>query len=699
MRNPSTAGNPANRSLSEHDSMPNVDTNPLLGSDFRIPFHRIRAEHVVPGIRSLIQRAEEEIEELCGNEADPTWENTVARLDTLARRVREGTTPVQHLLSVAESPELREAWREALPELSSFWTRLHLSEPLWGRLKAYSETTEAAELPGLQRRHLEKTLKEFRRSGADLPPSGRKRLEELEVELAQLEQAFSENVLDATADWTLHITEGDRLEGVPRDARDRFRRQAEHKGLEGWILTLDAPSVQAILKHAVDRDLRRTVGQAHLNRGREEPWDNRPLIPRILALRQEKARLLGYPDFPDFRLEEQMVRSGEEARGFVGRMVERTRPYWERDVAILREAGRERGLTPLKPWDASFLIEQLRKERFDLDEEELRPYFPLDQVLQGLFELTRRLFGLSVVEDGLEEVWHPDVRYFRILDPSGRMLGGFYADFFPRPEKRQGAWMHDFIHGRPGKGEELSPHLGVICANFPPPSEEQPALLVHRDVETLFHEFGHLLHHCTSRVPIPERGGINVAWDWVEVPSQLLENWAWERGALDLFARHWKTGEPIPETILRQMLRARRFMAGWAQIRQLTLGLLDLSLHGEFDPEEDGDAIEWVTRLLMPYSLDRAFAEAHPLSSFLHLFSGGYAASYYSYLWSEVLEADLFTRFREKGIFDAEVGSRYLDLILSAGDRDDPNRLFHAFMGRDPDSEALIHRNLGSLEE
>jgi oligopeptidase A len=677
--------------------MPSTDlANPLLQDAFRIPFHRIEAQHVVPGVDHLLDEASAAIDTLAENPDPPTWTNTMARLDEVARRVREGTVPVQHLLSVAETPELRQAWSEVLPRVSTFWTRLHLHAGLWSRLQAFAATDEARGLEALERRHLEKTLREFRRSGADLPTEERGRLEELEVELAQLEQRFSENVLDATADWTLHLTDQEELEGVPSDALARFARQARARDLDGWVLTLDAPAVQSVLKHARSRGLRRTVHQAFQARGRHEPWDNRPLIPRILELRQEKARLLGYPDFPDYRLEEQMARSGKGARAFVERMVERTRPFWDRDLEVLEGAARDRGIEELRPWDVAFLIEELRKERFELDEEKLRPYFPLNQVLEGMFELTRRLFGLQVRETELEEVWHEDVRYFRILDEDGRALGAFYADFFPRPEKRQGAWMNDFIHGRPGGDGRLSEHLGVICANFPPPSDDTPSLLTHRDVETLFHEFGHLLHHCTSRVAIPDRGGINVAWDWVEVPSQLMENWTWEKEALDLFARHWGTGEPLPDAVHQRMVRARRFMGGWAQMRQLTFGTMDLALHTEFAPTEDGDPVDWVTELLAPFFPHRSFAESHPLPAFLHLFSGGYASSYYSYLWSEVMEADLFTRFRDRGIFDRQTGVRYLETILSAGDRSDPEELFRAFMERDPDPEALIRRNLGT---
>lgn len=671
--------------------------NPLLEEDFRIPFHRIRPSHVVPGVRALLSRAEAAIREIADDQSPPSWNNTLGPLDEVSRRVREGTAPVQHLLAVAESPELREAWSEMLPEVSSFWTRLHLHEGLWNRLKAFAATSEADRLEGVARRHLEKTLREFRRSGADLPLEDRTRLEELEVEAAQLEQRFSENVLDATADWRLHITDAEQVEGIPPDSLARFRRQALAEGKEGWLLTLDAPAVQAVLKQARSRALRETVHGAYQARGQQEPWDNRPLIPRIVKLRREKANLLGYQDYPDFRLEEQMARSGTRARDFVETMIERTRPFWERDMTILREAAATRGIDPLRPWDVSFLIEELRQERFELDEEELRAYFPLDQVLEGMFELTRRLFGLRIRERTVEEVWHPEVRTFELSNERGELLGAFYSDFFPRPEKRQGAWMNDFVHGRPMEGGrgELSPHLGVICANFPPPSGETPSLLTHRDVETLFHEFGHLLHHCTSRVPIPERGGINVAWDWVEVPSQLMENWTWEREALALFACRWDTGEALPEELHARMVRARRFMGGWTQMRQLTFGMLDLALHTRFDPEQDGDPVEWVTDLLLPLSLDRSFAESHPLPAFLHLFSGGYASSYYSYLWSEVMEADLFTRFLERGIFDRGTGLRYLESILSAGDRTDPEVLFRTFMERDPDPEALIRRNLG----
>ncbi len=669
--------------------------NPLLSTDFRIPFHRIRPEHVVPGTRQLLENATRELDVLGATPSPPTWETALRRLDAIVERVKRGTGPIQHLLAVDESPALREAWGEVLPELSSFWARLYLHEGVWNALQSFAATPEAHALGALEKRHLEKTLRGFRRSGAGLPASDRDRLEAINVETSQLEQRFSENVLDATAAFSLHILDEERVAGIPDDAKGRFRRRAEDEGKDGWIVTLDHPSYEAVLKHAEDRELRRELHEAFFARGRVEPWDNRPMVPRILELRQEKARILGYPDFPDYRLEEHMAKSGARAREFVGEMVERTRPYWERDLEQMRAFASSIGLDPLEPWDIAFVMERLRRSRFDLDEEELRPYFPLDSVLSGLFEIVHRLLGLKVREVELEEVWHPEARAFEIRDETDTLLGEFYADFFPRPEKRQGAWMNDFISGGPRPDGSFAPHLGVICANFPPPSENRPSLLSHRDVETLFHEFGHLLHHCTSRVPIPERGGVNVAWDWVELPSQLLENWCWERDALNIFARHWQTGEPLPDPLFERMEKAKRFMKGWVQMRQLGFGTFDLELHTSFDPSSGADPIEWVTDLLEPISPNRTFAERHPLPAFLHLFSGGYAAAYYSYLWSEVLEADLFTRFQERGIFDRTTGQEYMDAILSAGDRDDPESLFRHFMGRDPDPEALIRRNLG----
>ncbi len=411
------------------------------------------------------------------------------------------------------------------------------------------------------------------------------------------------------------------------------------------------------------------------------------------------ARLLGYRHFPDYRLEEAMARSGDRAAEFERDLAQHTRPYWETDVEMLRDHAGALGMDTLQPWDVAFVAESLRKDRFDISDEILKPYFPLEAVMAGLFQLVERIFGLVVKETTILETWHPDVRYYEVRDEEGVWLGSFYTDWLPRKEKRQGAWMNDFLTGGPQDDGSVEPHLGFISGNFSPPEGEKPSLLNHREVQTIFHEFGHLLHHLTSRVEIPSRGGLNVAWDWVELPSQLMENWTWEEEALALFARHHESGDPIPTDLLSRMLAARRFMGGWQQMRQLSFGTLDLALHGELAPAlPEDDAGEFVMRFaegfLLPFSPDPSFARSHILTTFTHLFSGGYAAGYYSYLWSEVLDADAFSRFKREGIFNRETGRSYVQSILSRGDSADPEDLFREFMGRSPDPSALMERNL-----
>jgi oligopeptidase A len=701
------------------------EENPLLREAARIPFHEIRAEHVEPGIRAALTEAQSEVDAVASSEAPPTWENTIQKLDGALERLSERIAPASHLMSVSETPELRAAYNAVLPEISAFWSSLPLDPQLWARVSAYEATEEARVLTGLRRRHLDKTVSEFRRAGADLPDEAKERLRGLRVEVAQLEQRFGEHVLDATAEYELLVEDEARLDGVPEAPKRRFRARAEEAGKDGWLLTLDYPSVEAVLKHARDRTLRKEIQNAYATRCRDGAHDNRGLIARILRIRDEIADILGYGSFPDYVLEERMARTGARAMAFERDLVERTRTYYQRDVDELRAYGEELGMDQLEPWDVAYLMEQLRKARYDIDDEDLRPYFPLPRVLDGLFEIVRRTFGFRIEEREIDEVWHPDVRYFELVDEADdTTVGGFYTDWFPRKEKRQGAWMNNFVTGGP-TDDGFRPHVGVICGNFTPPDGDQPALLTHREVQTTFHEFGHLLHHCTSRVEIPARAGIHVAWDFVELPSQIMENWTWEREALDLFARHYEEGTPLPDELYQRMIAARRFMGGWGQMRQLSLGTVDLALHAELAPrlraeagpeaESEGqerkpgavDALDVAQGdEVMAFARDRfrdfvptgRFAELHALTSFAHLFSGGYAAGYYSYLWSEVLDADAFTRFKAEGIFNPETGRSYVTSILSRGDSDDPETLFRAFMGRDPDPEALLERNLGRGE-
>ena len=678
------------------------DLNPLLSESFRIPFDRIRPEHVRPGVREILRVGQERLDALARQAKPPTWENTMEPLDTVTRWVSERIKPLSHLITVRETRELREAFNVVLPEISAFWTRLPLNTSLWRRIEFLSRNEDSSWLAGIQKRHLDKTVTEFRRAGADLSDRDKERLEAMKVELAQVEQEFSEHVLDETAAWELHVTDAGRLWGVPDSHLARFQTAAAEKNKKGWVLTLDHPSVEPILKYAHERELRREVYEAYVTRCRDGEFDNRALIVRVLELRQLLAELLGYEDYADYRLEDHMAKSGALATAFEEQMQALTRAYWERDVAELRAHAKELGLDELFPWDVAYVQESLRLKDYDVDDEMLRPYFSLETVMEGLFAIVQRVFGLTVKPVQCAEVWHDDVRFYEIRDDDGTLLGGFYTDWFPRKEKRQGAWMNDLRSGGPLPGGPFEPHLGVICGNFTPPQGGEPSLLTHREVETVFHEFGHLLHHSTSRVPVRARGGLNVAWDWVELPSQLMENWTWEREAFDLFARHYRTGEVLPEHLFDRMIAARRFMGGWRQMRQLSFGAVDLALHREYARRADRDAasvMEFGRKRFLEFSPTEAFADLHILTSFTHLFSGGYAAGYYSYLWSEVLDADVFTRFREEGIFSPDTGREYVRSILSRGDSDDPERLFREFMGRDPDPAALLERNLGPAPE
>mgnify|MGYP001173570170 FL=1 len=688
-------------------------SNPLLSEAYRIPFHAIKAEHVEPGIRQALADAQAAVDAVSDEVGAASWDNTLGRLDRALEKLSRRIAPLGHLVSVAETKELRDAYNNILPEISAFWSSIPLDPDLWKRLEAFEDTDEAKALRGIEQRHLNKTVSEFRRAGANLPAERKDRLQALQIELAQTQQKFSENVLDATAAWSLLVTDESRLDGIPEAAKRRFSARASENGNEGWTLTLDYPSVEPILKHCRDSELRREVFVAYTTRCREGEHDNRPLLARILRMRDEIAHILGYRGFPDYVLADRMAGTAVRAVSFERDLTERTQPYWQRDVQQLSGHAKSLGLDTLKPWDVAFVTEDLRKARYDIDDEALRPYFPLDQVLKGMFEIVHRTFGFRIEEKQIDEVWHEDVRFYEIYDESRTMLGAFYTDWFPRKEKRQGAWMNNFITGGPTQ-IDFAPHLGVMCGNFTPPEGADQALLTHREVQTTFHEFGHLLHHCTSRVPIPSRAGIHVAWDWVELPSQLMENWTWEREALDLLAKHNETGEALPKELYSRLIAARQFVGGWAQMRQLALGTIDLELHeqlarklrrdaegqpvsDELDAVQGNEVMEFARSRFTDFAPEPEFAEFHILTSFTHLFAGGYAAGYYSYLWSEVLDADVFTRFRNEGIFNRETGRLYVDSILSRGDSDDPDTLFLEFMGRNPNPRALLERNLGTL--
>ena len=667
-------------------------SNPLLDRGFPIPFDRITAGDVGPAVTEVLARARERIDALGAGQGG-SYGEVVGELDDIAEAVDRTWGPVSHLNNVASTPALREAYAEALPEMTRFSSRLHHHEGLYRRLRDLAASPRGTALTGLRKRHLDRTLQEFRRAGAELDREDKELLERLRVELSELGRRFEENILDETAAFKKVVRDAEALAGLPRTAMERAAQLAADQGEEGWLLTLDMPSVQAVLQHADDQALRHEIHTAFLDRCTSGDRDNAPIVARILEIRCRLADILGYPDFPDYRLQMLMAGSGERVRAFLDQLIGHTHPFHGRDAAELEECAQHSGLGSLEPWDVSWLMEKLRRERFDVDDEMLRPWFPLEEVQSGLFEIARRLFGLSVKQVENPAVWHPEVKYFEVRDEAAAHLGSFYTDWFPRDSKRQGAWMDNLLAGSPLPGGGFEPHLAFIGGNFNPPTASRPALLTHREVCTLFHEFGHLLHHTCSRVEIPARGGVNVAWDWVEVPSQIMENWCWEREALDLFARHHETGEALPDELLKRLLAARRFMGGWLQMRQLSFANLDLELHRTYRGEEP--VMDYAAAALRPFVPSGRFVERHILPSFAHLFAGGYASAYYSYLWSETLEADAFSRFESGGVLNPAVGRAFRDCILARGDSCDADQLFRDFMGRDPDPGALIRRNLG----
>jgi len=677
--------------------MPIDRDNPLLQIQFQIPFDRIQAGHVQPAAERLLAEARERMESIASGPEPRTYDNTMRPLDLLTEPLDYAMGIVRHLEAVATTPELRAAYNAVQPDVSGFYSGIPLHAGLWSALREYAATEDAADLRGPRRRYLEKTMDAFRRHGSELSAEGKKRLEEMDIELTQITTRFAQNVLDSTNAFELIVEDQSRLAGLPPSALEAARDSALRKGKPGWRFTLQAPDYFALMTYLDDRDLRRQVYEANSMRATEGNWDNRPLIVRILELRRAKANLLGFADFADFALVDRMARRGERAFEFLEDLRAKTEARFReenRELNQFRRSLEGDAAGEMQPWDVAYYAEKQRAALYDFDEEALRPYFPAERVTAGLFELVQRLYGIRVAERNGVPGWDPSVRYYEIHDQDGGMLGGFYADWFPRENKRGGGWMDAFVTGGP-TDHGFEPHLGLICGNLTPPAGGKPALLTHREVETIFHEFGHLLHHLLSRVEIRSLAGTNVAWDFVELPSQIMENWCWEREALDLFARHWETGAPIPGDLFEKMKRARTFRAANAQMRQLGFAFIDLSLHMRYDPQRDGDPVSYTRTLLAEFTPAPLPPNHAMLAAFNHLFAApvGYGAGYYSYKWAEVLDADAFTRFREGGIFSREVGAEFREQILSKGDSEDPAELYRRFMGREPDPRALLERS------
>ncbi len=710
-----------------------ASTNPFLDDAFRIHWAAHTPELIGPAITAALTEARAAIEAIAkvGARADVeeaeevTFKNTFIALEQATERLNFAWGKVTHLQSVSDSPALREAHNAMLPEVSAFLASIPLNAGLWAALKTGAESESGRAASGAWARLREETLATFREAGADLPAEQRARLEAIEGELAQLTQKYSENTLDSTNAWQVVVEDEARLRGLPPHAVAAARESARKKGLgseekPAWRFTLHGPSLEPVMLYAEDESLRREVWAGSVAVGGEAEggkWDNGPLVQKILALRAEKAALLGKANFADLVLTRRMARSGEKALAFVTDFEARCREAFVRECAELENFRAEKTGQPvgaLKAWEVGYWAEKLRQARHAFDEEALRPYFEVGRVQRGLFELATRVFGLRITEVALapEETWCDEVKFYELHDEAGRHLGSFYADWHPRESKRGGAWMGYLVTGGPVPRQvagmtndqcpmtndgavERAPHLGYICGNMSPPSPGRAALLTHREVETIFHEFGHLLHHLLGEVPVKSLNGVNVAWDFVELPSQIMENWCWERESLDLFARHHETDTPIPEELFRKMIGARNFRSACGAMRQVQFSKMDLLLHVHAAEFVDGD-LEAKTRALIADCMIPTEPPARTIvRRFGHLFSDpvGYAAGYYSYKWAEVLEADAFTRWKEAGVFSREVGAEFVEHILSKGNSADAAELFRRFMGRDADPRALLVRS------
>jgi oligopeptidase A len=674
-----------------------VTANPLLSMDGLPPFSQIRPEHVEPAIDFLLADNRQRIEVLLDGLGTPTWDALVAPIEEWEDRLSRAWSPVGHLNAVMNNEALRSAYNACLPKLSDYATEMGQNARLFRAYEAVAQS--AAALDEGQRKVLENALRDFHLSGIDLPAEQKARFKAISQELSQLTSKFEENLLDATNAWSKQITDESELAGLPPSAKDLARQTAEQRDLQGWLLTLDFPSYYPVLTYADDRGLRRELYEAYHTRASERgphagQFDNTAAMERILALRHELAQLLGFSNYAERSLAKKMARSTADVVAFLEDLARRSRPQAEREMAELTAFARERdGLEALEAWDVAYYSEKLREQRYAFSQEEVRPYFPATRVVPGLFAVAERLFGVTIREVGGVDVWHPDVRFYEIRYPAGELRGQFYLDLYARPKKRGGAWMDD-CRGRMRHGEHLQTPVAYLTCNFTPPVGGKPSLLTHDEVETLFHEFGHGLHHMLTGVDYPPVAGINgVAWDAVELPSQFLENWCWEREALDLIAGHFETGAPIPDDLYRRMKAAKNFQSAMQMVRQLEFALFDFRLHLGYDPARGGrvyDTLDAVRREVAVVRYPELNRMPH---GFSHIFAGGYAAGYYSYKWAEVLSADAFSLFEERGVFDPDTGRSFRENILERGGSRDAMDLFVAFRGREPRIDALLRHS------
>ncbi|MCX4187454.1 oligopeptidase A [Methylophaga sp. OBS4] len=674
-------------------------TNPLLETYTLPPFSRIKPEHVEPAVIQAINKAREAVDQLLTQLEHPTWENLVEPMEEIEASIDHVWSPVSHMNSVVNSEALRGAYNACLPKLSEFGTELGQNEALYKAYKTLADSPVYQQLDTAQKKVIDNALRDFRLSGVELAQEQREQYKKITQKLTELSAKFEENLLDATHAWKKHIADEAMLSGLPESTVAMAEQFAKRDGLDGWLFTLDFPSYMPVMSYADNRELREEMYTAFATKASDQgpnagKWDNTEVMAEILKLRHELAQLLGFANHAERSLATKMAKTPEQVLEFLNDLAARSKPIAEKEFAELKAFAKETaGMEDLEAWDVTYFAEKLRQQRYAISQEELKPYFPEDKVVSGLFAVVNKLYGLEITERTDVDTWHKDVRFFEIRDAESELRGQFYLDLYARQHKRGGAWMDECLVRRKTADGIQTPVAFLTC-NFSEPVGDKPALFTHDEVTTLFHEFGHGLHHMLTKIDYAGVSGINgVAWDAVELPSQFMENWCWEREALDLISGHYQTGDKLPDDLYQKMIAARNFQSAMMMLRQLEFSLFDFRLHLEFNPDEAHQVDKILAEVRDKVTVVKPPKFNRFAHSFAHIFAGGYAAGYYSYKWAEVLSADAFSKFEEKGIFDRQTGLEFLSSILEQGGSREPMELFIEFRGREPEIDALLRHS------
>ncbi len=666
--------------------------NPLLEKFDTAPFSNIENEHYLPGIKELIARANQEIKAIVENTDAPNFQNTVEALENTGMQLDRATSIFFNLNSAETNDEIQKIAQKVSPLLTDFKNDLLLNEQLFGKVKAVYDVRERLELSGEQLMLLEKQYKSFSRNGANLSEEKKTELRKIDAQLAKLKLTFGENVLAATNAFEMRIDNEEDLAGLPEGTKEAAAQTAKEKGKKGWMFTLDYPSYIPFMTYAENRELRKKMSFAFGSRAfRNDKYNNEQNVLDIANLRHQRAKLLGYESHAHFVLEERMAETPQNVLSFSNELLEKAKPAAQKEFDDLASFAKKMdGIDQLEKWDSAYYAEKLKQKRFDLDDEQLKPYFKLENVIKGVFMVAEKLFGLQFEADNKIDKYHEDVKTYKVTDAEGALVSIFYADFHPRAGKRGGAWMTSYKPQQIKDGKNDRPHVSIVC-NFTKPTPSKPSLLTFNEVTTLFHEFGHALHGMLANTTYKGLSGTSVSWDFVELPSQILENWCYEKETLELFATHYETGEVIPMELVNKIKESATFHEGMQTLRQLSFGLLDMSWHGA-DPSEIESVKEFENKCFENTKLYPDTPSTCMSTAFSHIFQGGYSAGYYSYKWAEVLDADAFAYFKQEGIFNRKVADKFKDTVLSQGGTKDPMELYVEFRGEKPNPDALLKR-------